>query len=157
MTDTSIRAILRDNRFFRQMPEAYTDYLADRARERSVAAGEPVFVQGEPARHFYLLLDGDVNVEVPAIMGPALVIQHLGAGQVLGWSWLISPYQWDFQAQAASDARLLEFDGAAILAHCEEDNQFGYELLKRFTELMSERLTAARRRMMDQWNPVGFA
>ncbi len=157
MNDTTTGALLRANPFFSQMPDAYTDYLAEHARKRTLRAGEAVFTQGDPAKHFYLLLDGQVDVEVPAIMGPSLAIQNLGPGQVLGWSWLISPYEWDFQAQAVTDAELLEFDGATILAHCEADNSFGYELLKRFTELMSERLHAARRRMMDQWNPVGFA
>ena len=52
---------------------------------------------------------------------------------------------------------LLEFDGRAVLARCEQDSKFGYELLKRFAALMSERLEAARQKMMDEWNPPGFA
>jgi hypothetical protein len=55
------------------------------------------------------------------------------------------------------DTDLLEFDGSTILEHCEQDPKFGYELFKRFTALMSERLDAARQKMMDQWNPPGFA
>jgi hypothetical protein len=30
-------------------------------------------------------------------------------------------------------------------------------LLKKFAELMAERLDAARLKMMDEWNPAGFA
>ena len=52
---------------------------------------------------------------------------------------------------------MIEFDGSAILARCEKDTEFGYELFKRFTGLMSARLEAARQKMMDQWNPPGFA
>jgi hypothetical protein len=55
------------------------------------------------------------------------------------------------------DSYLLEFDGSAILARCEEDPKFGYELFKRFAALMSARLDAARQKMMDQWDPPGFA
>jgi hypothetical protein len=55
------------------------------------------------------------------------------------------------------DSDLLEFDGSAILARCEEDPNFGYGLFKRFAALMSERLDAARQKMMDEWNPPGFA
>ncbi|MEM9302184.1 MAG: Crp/Fnr family transcriptional regulator [Pseudomonadota bacterium] len=157
MANPTIHELLKKNPFFSQMPDGFIEYLADHARGRKLERGDAVFRQGDPAKHFYLLLKGEVNVEVPAITGPALVIQNLGPGQVLGWSWLISPYEWDFQAHAESDAEVLEFDGATVLAHCEADQSFGYQLLKRFTELMSERLHAARRRMMDQWNPVGFA
>ncbi len=60
-------------------------------------------------------------------------------------------------ARAVEDSDILEFDGSAILARCEEDPKFGYELFKRFAALMSERLNAARQKMMDQWNPPGFA
>lgn len=90
-------------------------------------------------------------------MGPNLEIQSLGKNQVLGWSWLISPYQWNFQAKAEDDSELLEFNGTAILARCEQEPKFGYEVLKRFAALMSERLEAARLKMMDDWNPDGFA
>ena len=157
MGDDTIRKVLGGNDFFRRFPDGYLDFLEKHATEIEVKQGEMVFRQGDRADRFFLLLSGNVNVSVPAIYGPTLVIQELGPGKILGWSWLISPYEWDFQAEAMSDARLITFDGKAVLKHCEEDNQFGYALLKRFTELMSERLHAGRRRMMEQWNPAGFA
>ena len=81
----------------------------------------------------------------------------LGKDQVLGWSWLIPPYKWNFQAMPEEDSELLMFDGKTILAKCEKDPRFGYELLKKFAGLMSVRLDAARQKMMDEWNPAGFA
>ena len=96
-------------------------------------------------------------MQIPAVMGPSIEVQILSNNQVLGWSWLISPYQWHFQARAEEDCELLEFDGAALLAICEQDPKFGYQLLKRFAALMSERLDASRQKMMDEWNPAGFA
>jgi CRP/FNR family cyclic AMP-dependent transcriptional regulator len=116
-----------------------------------------LFQQGKVADKFYLVLKGQVSVQVPALVGPPLELQVLGDNQILGWSWLIPPYRWNFMARAVEDTELLEFDGHAILARCEKDPKFGYELLKRFTALMSERLNAARQKMMDQWNPPGFA
>ncbi|MDX1570564.1 MAG: Crp/Fnr family transcriptional regulator [Xanthomonadales bacterium] len=157
MADDTIRNELGRNEFFRRFPDEYLDFLAEQASECEFKQGEMVFRQGDRADRFFLLLSGNVNVSVPAILGPTLVIQELGPGKILGWSWLISPYQWDFQAEAMSDAKLIQFEGGPVLKHCEEDNEFGYALLKRFTELMSERLHAGRRRMMEQWNPAGFA
>jgi CRP/FNR family cyclic AMP-dependent transcriptional regulator len=96
-----------------------------------------------------------LNLQMPAIMGPALEIQSLGKNQVLGWSWLISPYM-EFSVPAEEDSALLMFDGAAILARCEQEPKFGYGLLKKFAALMSIRLYAARQKMMDEWNPPAF-
>ena len=90
-------------------------------------------------------------------MGPTLEIQAVDEDQVLGWSWLISPYQWNFQTKAEEDSEFLQFDGAAILARCEQDPKLGFELVKKFAALMSVGLNAARQKMMNEWNPIGFA
>lgn len=63
-----------------------------------------------------------------------LEIQTLGKDQVLGWSWLISPFKWTFQAMPEEDSELLMFDGATILERCEQEPRLGYELLKKFME-----------------------
>ena len=152
-----IREHISKNSFFAGMKEDHLDFLAGTAHLIHGQTGEVLFRLGEPARCFYLALSGEVTVEVPAIQGPGLQLQSLGSGKMIGWSWLIDPYRWDFQARVISEAELIEFDGKAILAQCEKDNEFGYVLFKRFTNLMSERLTSARRRMMDQWDAPGFA
>ena len=116
-----------------------------------------MFHQGDPANNFYLIRSGTVSVEIPAITGPTLQIQSLGPDKILGWSWLIAPFRWNFQARVTEDAEIFAFDGAALRDRCEEDPRLGYELLKRFAGLMSERLESARRKMIDEWNPPGFA
>lgn len=119
--------------------------------------GQILFRQGENADKFYVIRNGSISIQMPAIMGPTLEIQSLGKDKVLGWSWLIAPYKWNFQTRAEEDSELLQFDGNAIRARCEQEPKFGYELLKKFAGLMSERLHAAREKMMDEWNPAGFA
>jgi len=143
--------------FFKGLNEDFITLLSEYATERQVKKGEVLFQPGRPANRFYLLRNGRVSVQVPALVGPVLELQILGENEMLGWSWLIPPYRWNFLARAVEDTDLLEFDGSAILERCEKDPKFGYELFKRFTALMSERLDAARQKMMDQWNPPGFA
>jgi len=148
---------LSTHAFFSGLDDGFINFLANSATEIQLKKGHILFQQGKPADKFYLLRSGLVSVQIPALMGPTLEIQSLTSNQLLGWSWLIPPYRWAFQARALEDSDLLEFDGSAILAHCEEDSKFGYELAKRFAALMSERLDAARQKMMDQWDPSGFA
>jgi len=157
MTKQSIDTYLPTHTFFSGLDDSFMKFLSNSATETEIKKGEVLFKQGERADKFYLLLDGQISVQVPALVGPSLEIQTLGKDQILGWSWLMPPYRWNFLARAVEDSELLEFDGSAILAHCEDDPKFGYELFKRFAALMSERLDAARQKMMDQWNPPGFA
>ena len=157
MSKQSIEDYLSTHTFFSGLDDSFVKFLSNSATGLQIKKGEVLFKQGTHADKFYLLRNGQVSVQVPALMGPSLEIQNLGEDQILGWSWLIPPYRWNFMARAVEDSELLEFDGSAILARCEEDPRFGYELFKRFTALMSSRLDAARQKMMDQWNPPGFA
>ena len=70
---------------------------------------------------------------------------------------LIQNRKWTFEAKARSDSKVLVFDGKNLLQYCEKDHHFGYSLMKRFAGLMSERLHAARLKMMDSWAPAGWA
>ncbi|MFP4146867.1 MAG: Crp/Fnr family transcriptional regulator [Halorhodospira sp.] len=153
----SIANILSNQDFFQGLERDYIEFLAGHATPCQLEQDEILFRHGEAARSFYLIRAGSIVLEIPAISGPTLEVQRLGADQVLGWSWLIPPYQWNFNARAEAATELLTFDGAPIIARCEQDPAFGYALLKRFSALMSKRLDVARERMIDHWNPPGFA
>lgn len=157
MSDVSITKRLRDSEFFRDLPGEVRSLLAAHAQVRRLNENEVLFHFGEPALRFYLVTEGHMSVEVAAIEGPTLQLQDLGPGMVLGWSWLIPPHRWSFQARASTPVELVEFDGEVVLAECERNPTLGYALLKRFSTLMSERLYQARQRMIDEWRPEGFA
>jgi CRP-like cAMP-binding protein len=157
VTNPRLEEYLSTQAFFSGLSPEFIGFLARCASERQIEPGQVLFRQGERAHYFYLIRNGSIAIEIPAITGPTLTVQSLGAGQILGWSWLIPPYKWNFQARAEAPTTLLAFDGDAVLARCEEEPTFGYALLKRFASLMGERLEVARWSMMDQWNPPGFA
>lgn len=157
MTQSDLRELIAGQELLRGLDPEFIDLLAQHAVERELDVDGIVFRYGESAETFYLVRSGDVAVEVAAIEGPPLELQRLGEGALLGWSWLIPPYRWNFQARARTPTRVVEFDGKAIRERCEQDPRLGYEILKRFTWLMSERLEEARARMMEEWSPPGFA
>ena len=143
--------------FFSCQKRYFLKFLCECSSIHGINKGQILFRQGENADKFYVVRTGCISIQMPAIMGPPLEVQTVDIDQVLGWSWLISPYQWNFQSKAEEDTELLQFDGAAILARCEQDPKFGFELIKKFAALMSAGLNAARQKMMEEWNPAGFA
>lgn len=157
MTESAITEIIAGQQYFRGLDPAFIEVLAGHATERDLDKDEVLFHQGAEAGAFYIVREGFIAIEVPAIEGPPLELQRLGADALLGWSWLIPPYRWSFQARADEPARLVEFDGRAIRERCEQDPQLGYEIFRRFARLMSERLEEARVRMIEEWRPDGFA
>ena len=157
MSDATIEKELATFGFLSGLAAEHIRFLARHTKHRQFATDQVLHRQGDPASTFYLIRKGHISIEIPAIQGPTLFLQDLSAGDMLGWSWLIPPYRWSFLIRAAEAVAVLEFDGKAVLAHCEEDPKFGYEMLKRVSALMSERLAHARQRMMDEWSAAGFA
>lgn len=157
MTEESIEGVLAKQDLFLGLEPSHITFLAACATPRRLRKDETLYRSERRADRFYLLREGRISVEVAAITGPPLEMVLLGPGDIVGWSWLIPPYRWHFQARALEDGEVLEFDGGAILARCETDPRFGYELFKRFSGLMSRRLAVARGKMMDEWQPPGFA
>jgi len=157
VASNSIKQVLTAAPVFGGMSDDYIERLAGHASKRSVGSGELLFRIGEPAKSFFLLVDGEVSIEIPAVTGPTLQVQRLKDIRVLGWSWLLPPFKWSFNARTETDSKVLEFDGEAVLKDCESDPAFGYEVIKRFSALMAERLDAAHKKMMEQWSPSGFA
>jgi CRP-like cAMP-binding protein len=157
MAEPSIKTRIAQSELFAGLAASFVDFLAAHATLRQIRKDGVLFRYGDRADHFYLVSTGHISVEVAAIAGPELELQDLGPGAVVGWSWLIPPHRWSFNARAKSPAEVIEFDGNAVLARCEDDPRFGYELLKRFATLMSERLNFARQKMMEAWSPAGFA
>jgi hypothetical protein len=68
---------------------------------------------------------------------------------VLGWSWLGPPHRWLFEGRAVTLVRAIALDGACLREKCEANHDLGYELLKRVTHVIADRLAAARLQLLD--------
>lgn len=156
MTASDIVKKLESTEFFGDLETEHREWLAEHASETRFDDGQLVARHGDTADRFFLVLEGELVVEVPAITGPSLEVTRLGPGKIFGWSWLIEPYRWHFNARAAGATRVLDFDGLAILKRAESEPKFGYALLRRFSALMGTRLESAQQKMMDQWAPDGL-
>jgi CRP-like cAMP-binding protein len=110
-----------------------------------------IFREREPANRCYLIESGQVALEARGPDGVATQLQVLGEGEVLGWSWLFPPYTWHFQARTLGTTRALALDGGHLLAASERDPAFGYELMKRVSQVVLDRLQAARRKLCARW------
>lgn len=60
-----------------------------------------------------------------------------------------SPYRWNFDARAAEPVKVLALAGKALRDRCDQDPRLGYQLMKRFAEIMVSRLRATRLQVLD--------
>jgi CRP/FNR family transcriptional regulator, cyclic AMP receptor protein len=140
----AIRTYLEQLPFFAGLSSEQLNKLTSFATAARYNAQQRVFKSHTDADKFYIIRDGKVAVEVPAVEGEPLRVQVLGNGGILGWSWLIPPYRWSFDARALNASDIITVDGVKLREYCEQDHSLGYILIKRFAVLMAERLNASR-------------
>jgi CRP/FNR family transcriptional regulator, cyclic AMP receptor protein len=131
------------------LPGDTVELVAGCARNVAFDAGGLILAEGESADTLYLLRRGRIALEVHAPGQGPLVIETLGPGQVVGWSWLFPPFTWHFDARAIEPVGAIAIDASCLRAKAESDPTFGYELMKRFAAIMLQRLQATRLRLLD--------
>ncbi len=141
--------ILQGQSFFDGLTEAQLKLVAAFAALRSFEAGRYLFREHEPADAFYLIRSGRVSLESLLPGRQPGTFMTLGGGDMLGWSWLIPPYRWHYDARALEPVHTAHFDAAALRERMDHDPVLGYALHKRFTMLIVERLQAARLQHLD--------
>ena len=142
-----IADLLAEVPVFVGLAEAQRELIGGCGRNVVLDGGEYVFHEGDPANVFYAIRSGSVALELGT---PAtLIIETLHAGDVLGWSWLFPPYRVRYDARAMDDVHAIAFDGACLREKCDTDHDLGYELMRRFAQIVTARLQATRLRLLD--------
>ena len=112
--------------------------------EHAVCRRQDDFVEGDPADAFYFIEEGAVSIELTVPDRPRSSVHQVGAGEILGWSWVSPPYHWHFNARALKATKAIAFDARCLRAKLEADHELGYELLRRFAEVIVQRLDATQ-------------
>lgn len=135
--------------FFNGLSLQHLHTLADCAMEIQFPQGALIFREGDLANRFYLLLSGEVVLEASIEKDETVPLQILGPGELLGWSWLFSQYIWHLHARAIEPSRAIFFYGTRLRELCENDHDLGYEMFKRISQVMMQRLQSTRRLLLE--------
>ncbi|MFC8365048.1 cyclic nucleotide-binding domain-containing protein [Streptomyces griseorubiginosus] len=133
------------------LPPPQRQSLMTLAREVSFPEDHRIFEAGGTADRFWVIRSGAVSLTQQVTPHQRVTVAGLGSGDLLGWSWLFPPYQWDFGAEAFSPVRAYEFDASAVLRLCEEDPQLGMILVRSVAEILAHRLETTRGKLMEQY------
>lgn len=145
----SLESIVLAQPFFAGLEPDIAALIAGCSRTLAFEPDAYLFHEGEAAREFYLLREGDVALEMHVPGGTTLVLSTQHEGDVVGASWLIPPYRWNSDARARTAVRVLAVDAACLRAKCEADARTGYAMMKRFAPLLVRRLQAAQAQLLD--------
>jgi CRP-like cAMP-binding protein len=144
----TVQTLISKHPFLEGMSPHQLRLLCDCGMPTHFAANELIFREGDPANRFYLLQSGKVALESQVMGQPKAIIQTLGAGDILGWSWLFPPYFWHFDARALEPTKAIFIYGTPLREECETDHELAYELMKRLASVMLKRLQATRWKLL---------
>jgi CRP/FNR family transcriptional regulator, cyclic AMP receptor protein len=137
-------SVALDHPFLKGFKAEHLELLAANALPALFQPGEVIFREGEMANRFYLLTQGAVALETYTKDRGGALVEKIGAGDVLGWSWLFPPYYWRMDARAVEPTKAIFFYGTGLRQAAEEDHDLGYELMRRVAAVAIQRLQAAR-------------
>ncbi len=143
-----LERVLAAHPFFNDLNPEYLKLLIGCASHQRFEAGQYLFREGQEANRFYLIREGKVALEIFSPQSAAINIATADDGDIIGWSWLLSPYRWRFDARVLQETHAIALDGKRLRAICEQNHDLGYELLKRFANIIEQRLNATTQQLL---------
>jgi CRP/FNR family cyclic AMP-dependent transcriptional regulator len=137
-------------RFLHGMQASQLDALAQTASEVMLPAGHRIFAEGDYAGKFWLIESGFVALDVLVPGEGQVVIGRVGIGGLVGWSWLLPPYQWLFGAVCASEVKAFQFHAQAVRDLCAVDPRLSDELTSRLFQVVMGRLQDTKARLITR-------
>jgi len=144
----NLEQTLTQQLFFRDLAPEHISFLAECSARVEFETGQYLCREGEKADYFHIIVHGLVALELPKPEQGDIAVQTLEPGDVLGWSWLVPPYRWRFNARALDTTQTIAMDGRCLRAQCEENHELGYQLLVRLVQVMTQRLETTRRQLI---------
>ncbi|MGC5566476.1 Crp/Fnr family transcriptional regulator [Streptomyces sp. FR-108] len=137
------------------LPAEYRERLIQLARETSFDVGARLFEEGGRADRFWVVRTGIVALDLHVPGRRAPVIESLGHGELVGWSWHFAPHVWQLGAKALHPVQAWEYDAVAVRALCAQDPVLGRAVAVWVGQVLAHRLHATRTRLLDLYGPSG--
>ena len=149
--------ILRRYPFFGTLSDAQIKSMAMIGEEETFEKEAVICVEGQPARAFYLLLDGGVSLyykseeEFHPKTRKDFLVGEINPGEVFAISVLVEPYKYTATVKAEQKSRVVRFDSAEINKLIEKDPRLYCILMREIAKAAMERLAFARVQLAAAW------
>jgi CRP-like cAMP-binding protein len=147
-------ATLAAHPFLNGMSAEHLALLASKSTVAQYGPGKRILHEGGSTSGFYLIVSGRVDLETPLLNGDSVAIEPLGPGEAFGWSWFFGPCHCQLDARVVEATKLILLQATSLHLRdlCEQDHDLGYELMKRFSEVVAQRLHATHTKLVEYIN-----
>ena len=133
----------------RELLDGYTAEFAGCTHDAHFEKGSYLWRQGDAHPYCYLIESGQVALEIYVPAHGPIRVETLRPGDLLGGSAMLEPHRWSFDARSLTDVIATALDCNAVKSRAERNHEMGFHLYKRLAQVLDQRLTSARRRVLE--------
>ena len=138
---------IMESDLFKGVSQRFITRIANGAEEQTCKKNSVIFKRGEQASHFYVLVAGDVHIEI-GDTEETLAVKR--AGEVFGWSALVEPYTYTATARCVGETKVLKISRDLLEAAVKEHPGEGLAVLQNLTRIIAGRLRYAYRLLVPE-------
>ena len=120
------------------MNKAFVKAIMNNASQETHESGTRLFIEGDTATHFYILLKGQVKLSIGETGKVVYTVNR--AGEVFGWSTLIERDAYSATADCTTQTKLMRLDKETIQKALADDPASGLVFFRRIAEILGNRL-----------------
>jgi CRP-like cAMP-binding protein len=139
--DADVLAMLHRQPLFADMDHAHVEQLLWSSRVETLGPGERIYERGQQARHFFVVVEGRVNLTLCARTGDVKVLEILRPGQVFGEAAMfMEGGHYPVTAMAASAVRIARIANRDYLATLRECPDTCLRLIRHLTQRLDRHI-----------------
>jgi CRP-like cAMP-binding protein len=136
----SVTGILKGHDLFQSLGQDQARAIANFSSVKECEAGMNIFALGDPGSHVYMLMDGSVNLRLPATDGDfSLVISRIEQGELFGLSPLLDSPVYTATAQCAEPTKVLAIEAKAFRRLLKDNALVGFDIMNRVAHIYFSR------------------
>ena len=141
LNDSNALAGIRTHHLFAGLSPAQLQRVLGTAYIEEAESGQLLFDRGQPAMHFYVVVEGQVNLVLYSKTGEEKIVDILGPGQSFAEAVMfMSGPAYPVSAMAASRARIAKFSSADYLAILRESPETCLRMLGHLSQRLHMRI-----------------
>lgn len=148
--DVEIEDILGRLEIFADLDSRELRLLAGITRRVSFYANEMVFEDTSPGEDLYVILSGEVSVQIEAITPhSSILLSRLGRGEILGEFSIVDSGPRSATAICQTDTTALSINGKKMHELFGSHPRMGYIVMKNIAKIICERIRRTNRRLLS--------
>ena len=140
---------LEELAFCQDLAPEHLHLIARVARLEEHPPSTVLFREGHESPYVYLLLQGEVGLEIELFGEGPVSVQAVEGGELLGWSPVLGLGPMTATARTLTRCRLAVLDATHLRALSRQDPVFAAEFLRRTAAALAQRLHATRVELLE--------